>query len=192
MRARRLMVLLALAALVAAGCGGSDDGGGDDTGSATTTGGGDTTTGDDGGGGGGGDGDGTERIVMTITGGADAGDYEIVAPDAGCSFGLASEGAWGNQYSQTGLGDGGFSSLQLVVNDAEAAASGTENFFMTVEIGELFAGTSYTVDPGEGDGTGTVTVDDRGGDDATVTIDAETADGVHIEATIECFQVIRA
>ena len=52
----------------------------------------------------------------------------------------------------------------------------------------LLAGTTVDIEPPESNGTGTVSVDDRG-DTATISIDGETSDGAAIDATVECHSV---
>lgn len=133
-------------------------------------------------------------IELEITGGPLAGNYGAVSDEPTCTYGYAGEGFWGNQYSISDVGPETFSSLQLIV-DADAAAEGTDEFLVTVSFGEFFTDdeTSYTVRSGDGSshGTGTVTLDDRGGS-ATVVVSAVTQEGIGIEATIECHLVLRA
>ncbi len=130
------------------------------------------------------------RIQLTVTGGANAGSYDIGGTD-GCSFNIAGKGAWGNQFSRD-AGATEVSSLQLIVPDATAAAAGTGTFLLTVGFGPQFGpgGTSYTVDSRNGKGSGTVKVDDRDSS-GTVTFDATTADGVQLKGSIECATVVR-
>lgn len=81
------------------------------------------------------------------------------------------------------------SSLQLVVNDADAATGGgTDDFMTSLTFGDLLGGTTVDIEPPESNGTGTVSVDDRG-DTATISIDGETSDGAAIDATVECHSV---
>ena len=141
-----------------------------------------------------GDGDGTDgdggdaaaSVEATVTGGEFEGDYSGSVPDGGCSRGATGENSFGLQYSTAEEVE--LSSVQLVVNDAEAASGGTDDFLTTFTFGDLLQGTSLDVEPPADNGTGTVTVDDRG-DTATITIDVETSDGVAIDATVECHSV---
>ena len=133
-------------------------------------------------------GDGAASIEVSVTGGEFEGDYTGSVPDGGCSRGATGENTFGLQYStdEAGVDIG---SLQLVVNDAEAASSGgSDDFLMLIEFGELFAGTQMEVEPPAEQGSGTVSLDDRG-DTATITLDVETAEGVGIAATVECHSV---
>ena len=127
-----------------------------------------------------------------MTGGPHAGTYDRTSTSATCSAGLTGDGSWGNQYSDDTITDG-LSSLQLIVDDAKAAASGTSEFLTTLTFGKLFSqtATEYTIDTREGTsdkGRGTVKVV---GDSkkATVTIQGEPEAGVQINATIQCNEV---
>lgn len=136
------------------------------------------------------------KIHLEVTGGANAGTYDVEMKDAGCSYGLAGEHAWGNQYSIDTKDPKEFSSLQLVVPDTKAAASGTSTFQMTVQFGPLFGsgGHSYDVNTRPESslkgGSGTVTVQDQG-KSGKVTFDAKTKDGVGLKGTIDCQDVVR-
>jgi hypothetical protein len=72
------------------------------------------------------------------------------------------------------------------VEDAAAAAVASDEFVATVQIGPMFEGTTYNIDPANGDGSGTITLYDSGGDMATMVISGDTADGVHLDATVTC------
>lgn len=135
------------------------------------------------------------KIHLEVSGGANAGSYDVDMKGSGCSYGLAGEKAWGNQYSIDTTDPKQFSSLQLVVPDTKAAASGTSQFQMTVQFGPLFGsgGASYDVNTrtgSSGKGSGTVTVQDQG-KTGKVTFDAKTADGVGLKGTIDCQSVVR-
>lgn len=136
------------------------------------------------------------RIHLEVTGGANAGTYDVEMKDGGCSYGLAGDKAWGNQYSVNTNDPKAFSSLQLVVPDAKAAANGTSTFQMTAQFGPLFGegGHSYDVntrtDASKKGGNGTVTVQDQG-KTGKITFDAKTADGVGLKGTIDCQSVTR-
>jgi hypothetical protein len=136
------------------------------------------------------------KIHLEVTGGANAGTYDVEMKDAGCSYGLAGEHAWGNQYSIDATDPKEFSSLQLVVPDTKAAASGTSTFQMTVQFGPLFGsgGHSYDVntrpESSNKGGSGTVTVQDQG-KTGKVIFDAKSKDGVGLKGTIDCQDVMR-
>ncbi|HEX6598208.1 MAG TPA: hypothetical protein VF034_02730 [Gemmatimonadaceae bacterium] len=136
------------------------------------------------------------KIHLEVTGGDNAGTYDVEMKDTGCSYGLAGEHAWGNQYSIDTTDPKQFSSLQLVVPNTKAAASGTSTFQMTVQFGPLFGsgGHSYDVntrpESSNKGGSGTVTVQDQG-KTGKVTFDAKTKDGVGLKGTIDCQDVVR-
>lgn len=128
-------------------------------------------------------------IHLLLSSGAHAGSYEVDAKAVTCSHGLAGAKAWGNQFSEDGAKP---SSVQLIVPDAKAAATGTSEFLFTASFGQLLSGTHYEINRTNGreDGEGTATLTDRGSG-ATVKIVGTTTDGVGIDATIECRQVYR-
>ena len=182
--ARSLVAALALVALTAA-CSSKESATADSTGAASTAATSEAAMGASKG-----------KIHLEVTGGDNAGTYDVEMKDAGCSYGLAGEHAWGNQYSIDTTDPKQFSSLQLVVPDTKAAASGTSNFQMTVQFGPLFGsgGHSYDVntrpESSNKGGSGTVTVQDQG-KSGKVTFDAKTKDGVGLKGTIDCQDVMR-
>lgn len=126
-------------------------------------------------------------VEVTVSGGAFEGTYSGSVADGGCSRGATGENTFGLQYSTDQ--DVELSSLQLVANDASAASSGgSDDFMTTLTFGDLLSGTSVDINPPESDGTGTVSIDDRG-DTATISIEGETSDGAMIDATVECHSV---
>ncbi len=133
------------------------------------------------------------EIELEVTGGPRAGRYTAKVSEGGCSYGMIKKGAWGNQYSIATKDATKFSSLQLIVADAGAAAGGTEEFMLMVSFGSLLGGTHYKVEPGGGrraEGRGTLKLDDSGAG-ATVTFDATTKEGVTLKGTIRCHSVLR-
>ena len=135
-------------------------------------------------------------IHLEVIGGPNAGSYDVDMPGSGCSYGLAGPTAWGNQYSIDTEDSKTFSSLQLIVPDAKAAAGGTSTFQMTVQFGPMFGdgGASYDVntrpDAPKKSGSGTVTVDDQGST-GRVTFEAKTDAGVELKGAIDCKSVVR-
>lgn len=142
-------------------------------------------------------GDDKGSVHLEVVGGPHAGSYDEKMIGTGCSYGLAGQGAWGNQYSVDTQDPKKFSSLQLIVPDAKGAAGGTSAFQMTVAFGPLFGsgGTSYDVntrpDAPAKTGSGRVTVEDHGST-GRVTFDGKTAQGVELKGTIDCKGVVRA
>lgn len=136
-------------------------------------------------------------VHLEVASGPHAGTYDVKMTDGGCSYGLAGPDAWGNQYSVDKKDPKAFTSLQLIVPDAKAAAAGTSVFELTAGFGSLFGpdAAKYDVNTlpnaATKSGSGKVTVDDKG-KTGTVTFDVKTADGVALKGTIECSAVMRA
>lgn len=135
-------------------------------------------------------------IHLTVQGGPHAGTYDAESKDITCTYGFAGPGTWGNQYSVTGKTPNEFSSLQLIV-DAKDAADGTDQFLMTVGFGELMKDgySEHTINTGKSaskkQGSGTIRIDDRktGG---KVTFKGKTEDGVGLEGSIDCHEMMRS
>ena len=142
--------------------------------------------------GGGGAGAGSASSMrVVLTGGPKPGTYEKVSDEPTCTVGYASEGAWGNAASD--LEDkSGLIGIDLIVPKPQAAKGGTSEFMLTVYLDDrLDPANQFTVDPPNGKGSGSVTIDDRGST-ATVTARGRTPEGVEVDARIECGQIIRA
>jgi hypothetical protein len=141
-------------------------------------------------------------IHLVVQGGPHAGTYDAKSSDITCSYGLAGKGAWGNQYSVTGKKPTEFSSLQLIVPNAKGAAGGTNKFLLTAGFGQLMQPgySEHTINTGAslagqsekvtGEGTGTITVEDKG-TTGKVTFKGKTKDDVGLEGTIDCHQLLR-
>jgi hypothetical protein len=133
-----------------------------------------------------------ETVHVVITGGAHAGTYDGSTDRGGCSAGMTGKGSFGNQYSLPRENDPKvLNSIQIIVPNAKAAASGTHNFSLNVAFGRIFKRVAeYKVDTEKKSGTGTVTVHDKGST-AVISFDAKTADGVHLVGTVDCKSVTR-
>ncbi|HET9426427.1 MAG TPA: hypothetical protein VFO55_13740 [Gemmatimonadaceae bacterium] len=186
MRSACLAVLVTAVSVWSVGCAsGEKESAATDTGSAATPGAPAATVGEEAG-----------SVHLEVTGGQHAGTYDAKMTSAGCSYGLAGAGSWGNQYSVDATDPKAFSSLQLIVPDTKAAASGTSAFKITAGFGPLFGtgSTSYDIDTrpdaNRKGGSGQVTVEDRG-TSGRVTFEGKTADGIGLKGTIDCKTVIR-
>lgn len=131
-------------------------------------------------------------VTVVLTGGAHAGSYTGTA-DPLCTNGFMGAGVWGTQYSvMEGISAGQLSSVQLIYNPVGAQLR------TTVGIGPIFdtanGYTEYEITfqyEGHNDsGTGTVQVADSGST-AVLHLIGTTADGVGIDATINCPSVTR-
>ncbi len=137
------------------------------------------------------------EISVTLTGGANAGTYHVISKDPTCSEGLTGDNSFGNQYSESGKADNELSSLQLIIDDKNAAKKGTSKFSIQVAFGKILGGKSYQIntrDDNSGksnEGSGTATLTESGGT-KTVVIQGKTADGVGISATIKCNSIVTA
>jgi hypothetical protein len=142
--------------------------------------------------------------IVTLTGGADAGTYTAAADIApNCSQGIIGPEGWGVQLTNLVAADKELGSIQLVAaapgkaDDEGAFFRGTE-FLMTITIGPALGTTSRNYEVGvytdasdkETSGEGSAQVTDNG---ATAVIHATgtTADGVGIDATVNCPSVVR-
>jgi hypothetical protein len=84
----------------------------------------------------------------------------------------------------------GLETLSLLIPDADNLTA----FTFVVGFGDYFSPyvgyyTEYGVDPVNGLGTGSVQIE-REGDHALLTVMGETADGVALTATLECFSLL--
>ena len=132
-------------------------------------------------------------LSVTITRGANAGIYHVISKDPTCSEGLTGENSFGNQYSEINKAENELSSVQLIIDDKNAAKNGTDKFSFMVSFGDLLKGKSYQINTRgnskKGSGKATLT---ESGSTKTVTIEGKTADGVVISATLKCNRVITA
>ena len=134
-------------------------------------------------------------ITGKLTGGPNAGSFSAKSINPTCSMGLTGAKSFGNQYSVSGKGDNDFSSLQLIVDDYDAAKKGTEKFYLKVAFGKRLLGKKYEINnssnslTGKKQGTGKLTIKENGAI-KTVTITGKTKDGIEIVTTIVCNSII--
>ena len=133
-----------------------------------------------------------ETVHVVIDNGPNAGTYQGETDRGGCSAGLTGAGSFGNQFSVPKAKDPKlFNSLQLIVPNAKAAASGTHDFELHVGFGPIMnRSAEYVIVTKKGQGSGTVTVADHGAT-AMVTFEGTTAAGVKLHGTIDCKSVLR-
>jgi hypothetical protein len=132
-------------------------------------------------------------INVTLTGGDLAGSYSAVCKDGCCSWGIAGDNVFGNQYSETGKGPKEISSVQLIVNDVKEGSKSTKEFTLTVSFGELFSvkGKSFNINTRNGASQGSGTLDlQYSGSTATVTIKGVSKEGPSIDLKMECNKVM--
>ena len=141
--------------------------------------------------------------TVILTGGADAGTYTATGLEPNCSLGLIGPGGWGVQLTNLVATDTELGSLQLVAaaegaaDDENAFFKGTQ-FLMTVTIGPSLGTSSRNYEVAvrteaadqESSGTGSAQITDTGST-AVIHATGTTADGVGIDATVNCATVLR-
>ena len=136
-----------------------------------------------------------EKVHVVITGGKHAGTYDAVGTRAGCSANATGAGSFGNQLSSTKGDPKAFNSLQLIIPNAKAAAAGTAEFQMIIGFGPIMQRTgelevNTIATEKKKTGSGNVKLKDSG-KTADIEINATTASGDKIVATISCLSVLR-
>lgn len=129
-------------------------------------------------------------INVQFTGGDHAGSYEVSQEDSSCLYGTSNGDDWRNLYGSDSS-SGGLSTALLLIPSTTEAASGSTDFFFSAGFGEYDseAYLEYVLDPPNGNGSGTVTVQ-RDGHNATLSITGQTSGGVTVNATITCNTVL--
>jgi len=131
-------------------------------------------------------------INVTITGGDLNGNYTADCKEGCCSWGIAGDKVFGNQYSETGKGPKELSSVQLIVDEVTGNKS-TKEFTLTVGFGELLGkdSKSFNIDTRNGKNKGSGDLDlQYSGDKAVVTIKGVSAEGPSIDLKMECNKVM--
>jgi hypothetical protein len=140
-----------------------------------------------------------ETVHLEVNGGAWTGTYNATSTSGGCTAGNKGPGSWTNElYVGSATELNALVNLPLTVPDAKAAAAGTPEFYLGIGFGPLARRieTTYQIEidtranQKHRVGSGTVTIDDKG-DTATVTFDATTDKGEHLNGTITCNSVTR-
>jgi hypothetical protein len=133
--------------------------------------------------------DAVSTIHVEVQGGPLVGSYDASSASPICTWYLAAEGSFGIEYSvdqPEGLVD-----FEVLLPAAALAASGTDDFTMTIGLGELSGGTTFHIDPVADGTTANARLDYDGGSSATMHVEAETAEGIGISVDAECRQVVR-
>ena len=132
----------------------------------------------------------TAKVHVVVTGGPHAGTYEAVCRTACCSYEIAGEKIFGNQYSETGKKANELSSVQLVVDDVTGNKT-TDEFLMTVSFGDMLKDmVSYTINTQKGRKEGSGTLDLKyANNQGTVQIKGKTKDGIGLDVTLNCDKV---
>jgi hypothetical protein len=130
-------------------------------------------------------------ISVQLTGGDNAGTYEVTQEDSSCLYGTSNGDDWRTLYSSDTAGDRTLSTVLLVIPNTTAAAGGSTDFFFSAGLNEYEgeAYLEYILDPPNSNGTGTVTVQ-KDGSQATLNVTGQTSAGVEVNATITCNNVL--
>lgn len=132
-------------------------------------------------------------IAVELTGGAHAGRYALEAPESYCLYGTGNGDDWRTLYGTTESGPAALSTVLLQIPETTPAESGSADFFFSAGLGEYSTDdyVEYILDPPNGNGTGTVTVQWDGRKRAVLSIVGQTADDVGMNATVTCNNVLR-
>lgn len=134
-------------------------------------------------------------IKVVITGGSNAGTYNLTSAETTCSRNATGSNSFGNQYSTKAAQ--GLTSVQLIISDAKkAAAGGTADCYLSVRFGKLIGGTEYefgklpaSLNGADAGGKGRAILSGSGST-TTSTIEGTTKAGVKLQVTIQCRSVM--
>jgi hypothetical protein len=131
------------------------------------------------------------KMHIVLTGGTNAGTYDVNSPTTTCSCNIMQGMAFGNQFS---LKDGkGVTSLQLIAPDHAKAVAGTNVFYVSVAFGKRLMGPKYEL------GKQSITVTEKANgtlklsttaNSTVATISGTTKEGVKMEIKLECFKMM--
>ena len=127
------------------------------------------------------------KVHLVLTGGADAGTYDATPPGAQCiDYASAGADGLGVGYFADPTSARGITTLDFGVEKLAPARAGTSDFGFSVGVAKT-AGAShdYTLKPPMQQGTGKATVSGTG-PRYTVHVAGKDADGVGVDATLEC------
>ena len=133
------------------------------------------------------------KMHVVMTGGKNAGTYDVNSVETTCSCNIVEGIAFGNQFS---LKDGnGVTSLQLIVPDRKKAMTGTDVFYVKVAFGKRFVGPKYELGKDAMKVTekvnGTLKLSQTT-NSTVATISGTTKDGVKMDIKLECFKMMTA
>ena len=138
------------------------------------------------------DADATTAIMVTLTGGPNAGTYTTASNERLCAVGTNETDLWSVQLADD-TATAGVGAVQIMIPDTTAAKAGTNVFHFSVIIGSMMQGTDYTIESRpqtRAVGRGTATVNDTG-TGATITVEGVTRDTIQLRAEIRCREVRR-
>jgi hypothetical protein len=126
-------------------------------------------------------------IEILVDGGPHGGSFRAAAHDA-CDYASA-QNKFTVTYADNNAADG-FVALDLVLNDAALAKSDeSDDFTAKISVAGTNGGVTYTLDPKNGEGDGTVFLD-TSPTDATLDLEVDARDGATIDVTVICDLVL--
>ena len=133
------------------------------------------------------------KMHVKLTGGGNAGTYDVTSATTTCSCNIMQGMAFGNQYS---IKDGpSVTSLQLIVPDKAKAMAGTNVFYVSVAFGKRLMGPKYELGKESLTVTekanGTLKLSEAGGI-TTVNITGTTKAGVKVEIKLDCTKMMNS
>jgi TM2 domain-containing membrane protein YozV len=127
-------------------------------------------------------------IHLVIVGGPDGGVYDMHSKEPSCAFRGGAEPSWTNLYANP-ADPAGVTAIQFRIG---ADTGSTNNFQLNVNVGNIPRGRAYFVDGRTaqvGSTRPSATVVRRGAG-AVIRLQAETADQVRLEATVQCRSIV--
>jgi hypothetical protein len=140
----------------------------------------------------------TASAVVTVSDGPHAGQFALRNSDVPCVITTEKPPHPKHQFSVT---LGGFTPskdpakltiLMIIIPDADVRGA-NHSFFTSINFGDVSRGTQYNAETRPGEklgGSGSVTVSSHG-QDAMVTFDVKSAEGISYKGTIQCIGVSR-
>ncbi|HUF31211.1 MAG TPA: hypothetical protein VMM77_11225 [Gemmatimonadaceae bacterium] len=131
-------------------------------------------------------------MMVTLTGGPNAGTYTAASGSQTCSVGANGVDVWSSQFVDD-TATSGLGSMQVMIPGEERARQGTGTFYFAMVLGNFMQGTDYVIETRpqtQNAGSGTARVVDTG-ESATITVEGVTRDSVQVRAEIRCRDVRR-
>jgi hypothetical protein len=130
-------------------------------------------------------------ISVQLTGGDQAGTYEVTQADSSCLYGTSNGDDWRTLYGNDSSNTGELSTVLLLIPSVSENSNAGKDFFFSAGLGKYGSGEylEYILDPKSSNGTGTVTVE-KDGNYALLTVTGQTSAGVTVNATITCNMVL--
>ncbi|MDQ3696821.1 MAG: hypothetical protein M3373_02180 [Gemmatimonadota bacterium] len=132
-------------------------------------------------------------VHAVLTGGNDAGTYDVQAQDALCSTGADGVNSWQARHTDF-TATSGLSNVRVIIPDTVKAIAGSAEFHLALVVGPVMQGNDYVIetrpDIPRRYGRGTAKVEDAGAT-ARITVQGLTHDSVEVDVVIQCNRVER-